>query len=62
MTNTTSLSELQTSAVAKPRQNFAVSMTNLEGFELAQRCAKLLASSTLVPKEYQGNLSNCVIA
>lgn len=60
----TSLAELQTSAVATPkqRQNVAVSMTNLEGFELAQRCAKLLASSTLVPKEYQGNLSNCVIA
>ncbi len=60
----TALADLQTSAIAKPqqRQNFSVSMTNLEGFELAQRCAKLLASSTLVPKEYQGNLSNCVIA
>lgn len=58
----TTLANLQTSAVAAPRQNFAVSMTNLEGFELAQRCAKLLATSTLVPKEYQGNLSNCVIA
>lgn len=34
----------------------------MEGFELMQRQAKLLASSTLVPKEYQGNLSNCVIA
>ncbi|OPX87763.1 MAG: hypothetical protein A4E53_02385 [Pelotomaculum sp. PtaB.Bin104] len=31
-------------------------------FELAQRAAKLLASSTLVPKEYQNNLPNCVIA
>lgn len=35
---------------------------NLQSFELIQRAAKLLASSTLVPKEYQGNLSNCVIA
>jgi len=34
----------------------------LQSFELMQRAAKLLASSTLVPKEYQGNLSNCVIA
>jgi hypothetical protein len=32
------------------------------GFELMQRGAKLLASSTLVPKEYQGNIPNCVIA
>ena len=32
------------------------------GFELMQRAAKLLASSTLVPKEYQNNLPNCVIA
>lgn len=35
---------------------------NLQAFELMQRGAKLLASSTLVPKEYQGNLPNCVIA
>lgn len=30
-------------------------------FELSQRQAKLLASSTLVPKEFQGNMSNCAI-
>ena len=40
----------------------SVGLTSLQGFELAQRAAKLLASSTLVPKEYQGNISNCVIA
>lgn len=40
----------------------SVGLTSLQGFELAQRAAKLLATSTLVPKEYQGNLSNCVIA
>jgi len=34
----------------------------LQGFELAQRAAKLLAQSSLVPKEYQRNLPNCVIA
>ncbi len=33
-----------------------------QSFELAQRAAKLLAQSSLVPKEYQGNLPNCVIA
>ena len=40
----------------------SVGLTTLQGFELAQRAAKCLASSTLVPKEYQGNLSNCIIA
>lgn len=35
---------------------------SLQGFELAQRAARLLASSTMVPENYQGNLPNCVIA
>lgn len=35
---------------------------NSQGFELMQRGAKLLASSSLVPKDYQNNLPNCVIA
>lgn len=39
-----------------------VGFTNLQSFDLAQRAGKLLASSTLVPKEFQGNLANCVIA
>ena len=43
-------------------QRYAVGLTDSQGFELAQRAAKLLAASTLVPKEYQGNLPNCVIA
>lgn len=35
---------------------------SLESFELAQRAATLLAKSSLVPKEYRGDLPNCVIA
>jgi hypothetical protein len=35
---------------------------NLQSFELAQRAATLLSKSTLVPKDYQNNLPNCVIA
>lgn len=31
-------------------------------FVLKQREAKLLASSSMVPKEYQGNISNCIVA
>lgn len=33
-----------------------------DSFELLQRQAKLLSSSELVPKEFQGKLANCVIA
>ena len=33
-----------------------------ENFSAAQRMAKALASSSLVPKDYQGNIANCVIA
>jgi len=32
------------------------------GFEEAQRVAKALASSSMVPKEYQQNIGNCLIA
>lgn len=42
--------------------DIAPGFSSLQGFELAQRAAKLLAQSSLVPKEYQGNLPNCVIA
>lgn len=39
-----------------------VGLTDSQSFELAQRVGKLFATSTLVPKQYQGNLPNCVIA
>lgn len=44
--------------------NTQIGLTNLSGFELAQRAAKMLCSSSLVPKEYQGagGMANCVIA
>ena len=35
---------------------------DLQGFELMQRGAKALASSTLVPKDFIGNVPNCLIA
>lgn len=35
---------------------------DLAGFELMQRAAKAVASSTLVPTQYQGNVPNCLIA
>src|SRR5690606_12050910 len=39
-----------------------LNLESKESFELIQRAAKLLSQSTLVPREYQGNISNCVIA
>ena len=39
-----------------------VGLTDSQSFELAQRVAKCFAASTLVPKQYQNNLPNCVIA
>src|SRR5690606_26673763 len=42
--------------------NAAMGFLTKEGFEMLQRGARLLASSSLVPKEYQGNLANCVVA
>jgi len=35
---------------------------DLASFELMQRISKGFAASTLVPKDYQGNLANCMIA
>jgi hypothetical protein len=58
----TSLAQLRTPAQVEPPQRYAVGLTDSQGFELAQRAAKLLAASTLVPQQYQGNLPNCVIA
>jgi hypothetical protein len=39
-----------------------VPFASLGAFESAQRMAKLLAASTLVPKDYQGNVPNALIA
>lgn len=65
MTQPTTLAQMQTSAIAAQRHaNPPVSMSffDLEGFELMQRIAKAFATSNLVPKAYQGNLPNCMIA
>ena len=33
-----------------------------EGFVLLQRAAQVLAASSMVPKDYSGNVANCVVA
>jgi len=55
------------SALKQPDQakQYQVSLTDVQGFELAQRAAKALAKSTLVPKEYRGGeegIANCLVA
>lgn len=52
----------QVQVIESKKHELVPGFGSMEGFELMQRQAKLLASSTLVPKEYQDNLSNCVIA
>lgn len=48
--------------MSEPETNTAIGFASNSGFELAQRVAKAFASSTLVPKEFQGNIANCMIA
>ncbi|WP_341959247.1 hypothetical protein [Pseudomonas sp. RC10] len=61
---TQTLAAMQTSAVASPKQERAVAMSffDLDGFALMQRIANAFTQSNLVPKQYQGNLPNCMIA
>lgn len=61
MTTETMLSKLRPSEPNKP-EHYEISLTSHAGFELVQRAAKLMAASQLVPKEYQNNIPNCVIA
>jgi hypothetical protein len=64
-TNPTSLAELR-GIQHQPREANLPAVTmgfsNLQSFELLQRAAKLMASSSLVPKEFIGNIANCTIA
>ena len=52
------MNELQT------KTNTEIGFNNAASFELVQRAAKMLSSSTLVPKDYQGpgGMANCAIA
>jgi hypothetical protein len=64
MQATSTVTALQQAAQPREASMPAVraSFFDLQGFELMQRVSKAFAASTLVPKEYQGNISNCMIA
>ena len=51
-------------AVREPAKQAVSAFSNSESFELAQRMAKALASSTMVPTAYQGQdkIGNCLVA
>ena len=53
---------MENQLVSTAQSPISVGLTDSQSFELAQRVAKCFAASTLVPREYQGNLPNCVIA
>lgn len=65
MSTSTNLQQLQQrpvaaqSPVAKPTN---IGFFNLEGFELMQRIANAFSKADMVPKQYQNNLPNCMIA
>jgi len=44
------------------KENTQIGLTTGHGFELAQRAAKALAASSLVPQQFQNNLPNCLVA
>lgn len=53
-----------TTAVVPQQDNMQImpGFGSAQSFALIQRQAQLLASSALVPKEFQGNIASCVIA
>ena len=59
-TNTTTLDNLRGAPPAIP--DAKAGFDTAAGFDLIQRTAKLFAASDIVPKQFLGNLANCVIA
>ena len=62
-TNVTSLQSMRKQPAPEERMPAVrAGFGDLQGFELMQRQCKALASSTLVPQQFQGNIPNCLIA
>lgn len=63
MNGTTNLAEIKQHRSIEPMlPQVQAGFFNLQSFELMQRIAKGFSASTLVPKEYQNNVGNCMIA
>ena len=52
---------METTALSTTVTETTIGFSTASGFDLLQRQAKMLASSALVPKEFQGNVANCAI-
>lgn len=48
--------------VSSPQTANLQAFSSMSGFEIAQRMAKALAESDLVPAMYKGKLANCIVA
>lgn len=48
--------------LSQNQENGITVFASKEAFELGQRMANVFATSSLVPKQYQGNVGNCMIA
>ena len=58
MMTTTLNKQLETTTTKEITAGFS----SLAAFEFTQRVASMFAKSSLVPKEYQNNMPNCIIA
>ena len=60
---TSSTTQQEPQQIAQPLSGeLAIVAAETQAFELAQRQAKMLAASNLVPRDFQGNVANCAIA
>lgn len=65
MSDTVQATQTSLAEMRGPQQSYAPVLMGFQSdksFELMQRVAKLFASSSLVPQQYQGNVANCTIA
>lgn len=50
-------------SIIKPQEEMELNIFgSVKGFEVGQRMAKVFATSTMVPAQYQNNIGNCLIA
>lgn len=57
------MAEVKNEIVVESKTDLASSVwSNQSNFEMAQRMAGVLAKSTIVPKDYQGNVANSIVA
>lgn len=57
------MAEEKNEIVVESKTDLASSVwSSISNFEMAQRMANVLSKSTIVPKDYQNNTANCIVA